>query len=113
MTVRSLAPFLRGEGWGVGLSPHAKSSRDLYPFTRIARAIRPLSPQAGRGEERASHAHALELTLRAETPEILRGDRFHRIGGDAETFQRQPGSLGRIRHDIVALEQRDLVRRQL
>ena len=56
---------------------------------------------------------ALELALWTEAPEILRGDRFQRIRRDAEPFQRQAGGLRRIRHDIVALEQRDLVRRQL
>jgi hypothetical protein len=57
--VFSLAPFLRGEGWGEGLYPRLRSRR--FPLTRIAefiigRRFAPtrwqfdLSPQAGRGK---------------------------------------------------------------
>jgi len=46
----SLAPLLRGEGWDEGLSRHVSQSRYLYPLTRIA-SQSDLSPQAGRGEE--------------------------------------------------------------
>ena len=68
-TVRSLAPRLRGEGWGEGHLSQQRLSRDLYPLTRIASAMRRsrsfasafysrtaakgglcLSPQAGRGK---------------------------------------------------------------
>ena len=54
----------------------------------------------------------LELAGGAETPEILRGDRFHRIRRDPEPFQRQAGGLCRVRHHIVRPQQRHLVRRQ-
>ena len=45
-TVRSLAPRLRGEGWGEGLSP--RGSRAQYPLTRIEVSIRPLSASGAR-----------------------------------------------------------------
>jgi hypothetical protein len=48
----SLAPLLRGEGWGEGLHPLVlKMMRTRYPLTRIASATRSdLSPQAGGGK---------------------------------------------------------------
>jgi len=44
----------------------------------------------------ASRVLALELPGRAEAPEILRGDGFERIGGDAEAFEREAGVLRRL-----------------
>ena len=47
--MRSLSPFLRGEGWGQGQTPDRREYLDLYPLTRIASddAIRPLPASGG------------------------------------------------------------------
>jgi hypothetical protein len=48
--VRSLSPFLRGEGWGEGQTPDRCELLDLYPLTRMSSSMpSDLSPQAGRG----------------------------------------------------------------
>jgi hypothetical protein len=68
MVIIPLSPFLRGAGWGEGLSPHRDSRR--VPLTRIAsqhsqsfasasletaaaKGDLCLSPQAGRGDPRS------------------------------------------------------------
>src|SRR5690242_13551815 len=76
----------------------------------------PLSSREARCRLRSNGALrvlALELTGRTEAPEILRSDRFHRIRGDAEPFQRQACGLCRVRHHIVVAQELDLVGRQL
>ncbi|QOZ27055.1 hypothetical protein XH93_28170 [Bradyrhizobium sp. CCBAU 51753] len=52
--LRSLAPFLRGEGWGEGLLPHNMAAVGLaetppHPKFKL-RLNFDLSPQAGRGK---------------------------------------------------------------
>src|SRR5579871_4489899 len=44
LSLSSLSPFLRGEGWGEGQTREQCELLDLYPLTRIASddAIRPL-----------------------------------------------------------------------
>ena len=104
-----------GEGGGEGVSAtkdvdgRVRGEQSPHAAAYAATSARPRRREVSIN----SHAHALELPLRAEAPEILRRDRFQRISRDAETFKRQPGRLRRIRHDIVAREQRHLVRRQL
>jgi hypothetical protein len=46
--VPSLAPLLRGEGWGEGLSPRAEPVQSL--LQKFANANFDLSLQAGRGD---------------------------------------------------------------
>src|SRR5207248_11017070 len=70
--VDSLAPFLRGEGWGEGLSPRPLNSRRhrARPLTRRRRyAPPPTSPRkgAGRGEERIRQA-ATPAPIGHDTP---------------------------------------------
>src|SRR3569833_1483078 len=50
MEVCSLAPFLRGEGWGEGRTHRRCELLDLYPLTRIASGdpIRPPSASEAR-----------------------------------------------------------------
>src|ERR1700691_5597736 len=57
--VFSLAPLLRGEGWGEGLSRQASSRR--VPLTRRASRV-DLSPQAGRGEAETATSHCVFAT---------------------------------------------------
>ncbi|MGY4510638.1 hypothetical protein ACVIN2_004092 [Bradyrhizobium sp. USDA 3650] len=45
--VRSLAPFLRGEGWGEGLLPHKRQQSDSRRAPSPDRFAIDLSPQAG------------------------------------------------------------------
>ena len=49
-TCFSLAPRLRGEGWGRGKPARQDSTDDLYPLIRRATSTATCSPQAGRGE---------------------------------------------------------------
>ena len=43
----SLAPLLRGEGWGEGLDPRSRCRlKDLYPLTRIERGASTLRHHA-------------------------------------------------------------------
>jgi len=57
MSLFSLAPFLRGEGWGEELYPRAKCVESPpHPALRAD-----LSPQAGRGERRAQRFAAAAL----------------------------------------------------
>ncbi|EJN12354.1 hypothetical protein PMI42_04326 [Bradyrhizobium sp. YR681] len=59
----SLSPFLRGEGWGEGLSPRMRLRMDLCPLTRIASSMQSdLSPQAGRGKEEAQREYEMMRT---------------------------------------------------
>src|SRR3954453_16707539 len=53
-----------------------------------------------------------ELPRLAESPEILRSDRFQRIRRDSQTLQRQAAGLRGIRHDIIIAQQRYLIRGQ-
>src|SRR5690349_7689153 len=69
----SLAPLLRGEGWGEGLSQQRDSRR--VPLTRIASAMRSdLSPHAGRGKQTIRPSRPDRIPVRP----ALRGRRSRR-----------------------------------